>query len=397
MRYERYQGSSYVRSCLNPSLPGNDAKRIRDSCTPQDPAWDKMDEEQGEALANAQGWTLAYATREASIARGSSPTFVKPLNLNRGHFGSGLFFGSGERLAKFIRTTFDRKRRSYRGASSLHLFIDSVYRELSFERTLTDGHISRRGIPLERYQLSRGSQLQAGPATFPWDQYETPYGVLNLTRATGFPLLASQPHFFDSDPKLQAYVLGLTPSRADHNTYFDIEPRSGEIFAAQERLQFIAQLFNYHLSGSGIGLTCTLGSQGDWALFPDRINSSTNSFNNLGYLLPIGYIDQGYELTHSATKDLKQDLVDIDGFCDSFFIIFFAFALVAFIYFLYHAYFFYSLSLVKKKTHFQCKTSCCCLQTTQSGESEDHSSYNSPLLSSSSTRINLRAAADVDN
>jgi len=316
MRYEKYQNSRYVRVCLAPSLPGDDANKVTPACPQQDPAWDD-DSEEGESLAQEAGWFLSYGTRKASRVKGASPTFVKPLELNHGRFGRGLFYASPHRFHKFAKGVFFAADKTYRGAQSLHVFIDSVYRELKFERTLKDGHVTRRGLSLERYQLDR-SAFGIDPD---YDQFTTPYGVLNLTRPAGVPLVASQPHFFDSAPALQEAVWGLAPSRALHNTYLDVEPRSGQVFAALQRLQFNAYLFDY-------GVRSCNGVAAAWPLFPARV--SRGSVNQDGFIFPIGYIDQGYEVSEKDAAALRQDLKLVDFLSDAGFLVFLFFALVFF-------------------------------------------------------------------
>ena len=326
MRYSKYRGSKYVRMCLEPSIPGDEALKIEASCPPQSSDWDDLPFDEGEARANDAGWFLAYATRDAAKVHGASPTFVKPLELNRGHFGRGLFYASKSRFHKFAKTVFFSESRSYRGPKSIHIFIDSIYRQLKFSRTKKDGHIIRRGLPLERYELDRGHQLAASRD---FDQLTTPYGVLNLTRSSGVPIVATQPHFFDSDPTLASTVIGLTPSRADHNTYIDVEPRSGEVLAAVERLQFNALLFDYDLPSSLVYCLISEGTDDRWKLFPPRIFGNETTNPN-GFIMPIGYIDQQFHASHADVNELQDDLRAIDFLSDAAFIVFFVIAIIAF-------------------------------------------------------------------
>jgi lysosome membrane protein 2 len=129
------------------------------------------------------------------------------------------------------------------------VFIDSVFRKLRFVRTAKDGRISRAGVSLQRYEIDR-RLMRATSDTAPFDQLSTPYGAFNLTRPGGLPLWATQPHFEESDEFLQRSVMGFEPSRARHNTFLDVEPRTGLVFAAAERLQFNALLFNYDWPGA---------------------------------------------------------------------------------------------------------------------------------------------------
>ncbi len=69
-----------------------------------------------------------------------------------------------------------------------------------------------------------------------------PSGTENLTAAVGIPLFVSKPHFLDASTVLQASVYGMRPSRPSHDTYLDIEPRSGALARAHKRLQINYQM-----------------------------------------------------------------------------------------------------------------------------------------------------------
>ena len=54
-----------------------------------------------------------------------------------------------------------------------------------------------------------------------------PYGILNMTQATGAPAFASYPHFYQGDPRLVAAIEGLNPNTGEHECYLDVEPITG--------------------------------------------------------------------------------------------------------------------------------------------------------------------------
>lgn len=329
MRYVEYLGADVVRSCLSPSLPENKSLGWPAACVAQEKKWNDSE-------AAQHGWTLAYASRRASRVSGGEGSFVKPRAFDRAKFdGRGLFFKSPKNFFKFISNA----HRFPRGSPHASLFVDSVYREISFRRTLEDGHVTRRGVNLERYQIERGEQLAASPES-EYDQYETPYGVFNVTRAAGVPLYATQPHFLESDPALNARIIGTSPNRAQHNTYFDVEPRSGEVVSVRERLQFNGLLWNYDLPGllpenirkdseelpAADGISRCLLSRDNWTALPDRIGGDNNTLNWQPLVLPIGYISQGYDL--SDMKTLQRDLGRVDQYSRLGFLIFFQIAVL---------------------------------------------------------------------
>jgi len=310
MRYDKYMGADVVRSCLSPTIPADEEKRWPAACVGQEPDW--TDEE-----AERRGWTLAFATDWASRVKGGGASFVKPRAFDAARFdGRGVYMRNAKSFWKFLSDSTSQTR----GASTANLFVDSVYREINFVRTLRDGHVARRRVPLERYEIERGSNFQCcTEESIQYDQLATPFGVLNLTRATGLPLYASHPHFYDADPALLEAVVGLDPIRSKHNTYLDVEPRSGEVVSVAERLQFNMLLWNYDLPGilnnppflsDHEGVLRCAAQRANWTL-PDRVDADGN-LNANPLVVPIGYIAQGYDLSSQDMTQLALDLQAID-------------------------------------------------------------------------------------
>lgn len=337
LRYRRSSGTKFARVCTSPTHPAVEASHSASYCDPQDPAWDYADAVTGEAAANKAGWALAYATRAASRVAGYSASFVKPSGAwHRAEFGGGIYYASGQAVRRLIARAFAPWRGKFasrtRGPLSFDMFIDSIYRVLPLRRTEVDGTIARRHTALDRYEIDRGKAFPSVADGAPWnaglDQLTTPYGTLNISRANSIPLYGSLPHFLDADPELQASIIGLHPNRKTHNTVIDLDPRSGVVFHAAERLQFNAVLFDYGLPGLENGLNSIVAkileglfpslhpkcaaSNAKWSGFPSRRSKGDDGAapvrNENGKILPIGYIDREYMLSHDSIVSLDAKL-----------------------------------------------------------------------------------------
>ncbi|KAJ1458892.1 CD36 family-domain-containing protein [Pelagophyceae sp. CCMP2097] len=330
LRYKRFEGSKYVRVCQNGSRAGDEAKQIESACEPQSPEWDLLDEAVGESLAKDAGWHLAYATRSASKVDGGQGVFVKALHYDGGRFG---VFGNGRGFVKSLLKTARP-----RGRETMDVFIDSVFRKLRFLRTDKDGRILRNGIELQRYEIDR-RLMRANRDTADFDQLTTPFGAFNLTRPGGLPLWATQPHFEESGEVLQRSVLGFEPSRDRHNTLLDVEPRTGLVFRAAERLQFNALLFDYKWPGiEGDAILeelvevlfpaegCVFSAP-NWTL-PGRRSGARR--NELGRVSPVGYIDRGFVLQGKTASEVASQLKHADSLAKASFLAWLCAAAVCF-------------------------------------------------------------------
>mmetsp|Transcript_650 Transcript_650/g.1950 ORF Transcript_650/g.1950 Transcript_650/m.1950 type:complete len:682 (-) Transcript_650:48-2093(-) len=338
MRQTRAWGSRYCRVCLAPTHAGNESQKLQPYCDAQKPEWDHLDEEEGEALANAAGWYLAYANRAGSKVDGFLQV-VKPAGRwNAARFGGGTAYGSGQAFRRMARRAFETfgvrtpvpDQDRVRGAATHDTFVSALYRALRLRRTDQDGELSRRGMPLDRYEIDRESVLVTPQPDF--DQLSTPSGLMNMSRANGIPLLGSLPHFLDADPSVQATVVGLHPNRARHNTEVDIEPRTGVVAHERERLQFNGNLFDYALPGDASGVETWLAEELDklfpgrhvacdtsnasWA-FPRRL-SDDGRREEMGGVVPVGYIDRKYDMNTAQAKELSSSTGLVEALEDGF-------------------------------------------------------------------------------
>lgn len=225
-------------------------------------------------------------------------------------------------------------------SEKIQIFVFDIYRSLFLEHT---EDVDWSGVTLRRYQL-QDRDLQ-NSTTYPTNaQYYQfgPNGVENTTAATGVPIFVSFPHFLNADPSLQAAIVGLNPSQAEHTTYLDIEPQSGLLARAHKRLQVnyemtsktfpttspdaIAQAHSVCndisdaltlLNQTDIThldcdltlfdelLTC-LGAPAGWEMYQDKV------------YFPYGWADEGFVLPDSDAEDISNSLYLIDDIASAF-------------------------------------------------------------------------------
>lgn len=93
---------------------------------------------------------------------------------------------------------------------------------------LTSENASLHGTPVYCYGLPAVElwNTSQDPGFFP----NGPSGVLNLTAVlpSNTPVFASKPHFLDADPGYIANVSGMHPNRSEHDSYWNVEPTTGD-------------------------------------------------------------------------------------------------------------------------------------------------------------------------
>ncbi|XP_034752586.1 scavenger receptor class B member 1 isoform X2 [Etheostoma cragini] len=116
--------------------------------------------------------------------------------------------------------------------------------ELVYQR---DGKM--KGIPLYRYVapktlFANGTDYAPNEGFCPCRQS----GLLNVSSCRhNSPVFISHPHFFNADPVLLDYVLGLNPTEDEHGLFIDIHPLTGVPLNVSIRLQL--NLYMKRVSG----------------------------------------------------------------------------------------------------------------------------------------------------
>lgn len=106
------------------------------------------------------------------------------------------------------------------------------------------GNTKYNGIPVSRYTLDFGDQ-----SNNPEDKCYCPTpdecmkkGALDLRKCSG-PIVATMPHFYNSDPSFVAGVKGVNPDKEKHELYLLFETVSGSQRNGQKVYFFFLVLF----------------------------------------------------------------------------------------------------------------------------------------------------------
>ncbi|MFX0017266.1 MAG: hypothetical protein ACFFBT_07600 [Promethearchaeota archaeon] len=110
----------------------------------------------------------------------------------------------------------------------LYVFITDLLRTVEITYSGTNNIY---GIELYRFKLSEET-LKINPK-----YYQSIEGLANMTIDQGIPTFLSKPHFLDASSHLKDSVSGLNPNETLHDIYIDVEPLSGAVMNAGERIQ----------------------------------------------------------------------------------------------------------------------------------------------------------------
>lgn len=209
------------------------------------------------------------------------------------------------------------------------LYINDIYRTAFsiYEKDTTDWH----GVTLRRYGVqNKDSQNVTENPSEAWQYYNyAPSGMQNLTIVATTPFFISKPHFLDADPSLVAAVVGLSPNRAIHDTYIDLEPNTGALCRVHNRVQVIYQMSNMNLpevdpttvlalDALCLGLTNLTNSSCDGLDVLTRCLGTPSNwrvYNDVLYL-PYAWIDQSAEADSDDAESIKNGLYMTDNYAN---------------------------------------------------------------------------------
>ncbi|XP_071522481.1 lysosome membrane protein 2-like isoform X1 [Panulirus ornatus] len=121
-------------------------------------------------------------------------------------------------------------------------------------------------------------------------------GMLNMAPCTmGIPVIMSTPHFYQGDEKELAKLVGLNPTKEQHETFLDVEPRTGVTMRAAKKIQVNVPLRRY---------------------------SDLPTFKNVPEVIfPVLWVNESAEIDASSAKDVKKGVslpfIVVDAICGS--------------------------------------------------------------------------------
>ncbi|XP_023246481.1 sensory neuron membrane protein 2 [Copidosoma floridanum] len=110
-------------------------------------------------------------------------------------------------------------------------------------------------------------------------------GAMELQTCLNTPVVLTFPHFFKAHTKYQNGVLGVNPNKTLHETFVELEPKTGVVLRGAKRVQF--NIFYRKIKH---------------AKLTDKLNET---------LMPVLWIDEGIELEDKYVDRLNEQLFSI--------------------------------------------------------------------------------------
>jgi len=269
-QYIRYQNMSSLYACTSPLPESNNCVLFQNEWT--------------EEQAHANGYTPIWATAEANAIFGTDGTQF---------------------------STFQKKD----GQNAI--FVDALMRSSYLSNTNEERVSDLFDIPMLRYRL-REQDLLNSSVNAPYYMFG-PVGVMNFTSIVGFPLFVTKPHFLDGGDVLVNSVNGLHPTKETHDTFIDVEPRTGISMRAAKRMQFSALLtgWDMRILGDAVGSVKEYPSCVErWIL--DEWKWTVNSEASEGLFLPVVWIDSISQMTEEQADEFKDGVTKWSQYADNF-------------------------------------------------------------------------------
>jgi len=163
-------------------------------------------------------------------------------------------------------------------------FVDTAYRRAKF---IYQKDTTFESIDLYRFILDPTELLNetSCPANKQW--YAFGYnGMINVTKcALGCPTFLSKANFLDCDQALVDAVEGVVPDRSIHDTFADIEPRTGLTMNIYKRIQINAKIWPVFMTYENI---------------PDPI------------YMPITWIEESGYITHDLAVEFRHTVYTVE-------------------------------------------------------------------------------------
>jgi len=121
------------------------------------------------------------------------------------------------------------------------VWVDEGQRSVRFVKT---EDITFKGLKLWRYNMNSNVLKNTTTSTDPYMakhyyMINHPSGVTSRQRADAIDVFLSKPHYLDGDIAFHnsQMDINISPDKTLHDTYIDVEPLTGRVFAGRKRLQ----------------------------------------------------------------------------------------------------------------------------------------------------------------
>jgi len=163
-------------------------------------------------------------------------------------------------------------------------FVDTAYRKADF---IYQKHTTYEEIDCYRYILD--PKVLQNVTMYPpnAEYYGFGYnGLANITKcALGCPTYLSKANFLDCDQSLLDTVVGVVPDRAQHDTFADIEPRTGLTMNIYKRLQVNTNI---------------------WPVFMAYENLTDPQY------MPVTWIEESGAITHDLAVEFRNSVYTVE-------------------------------------------------------------------------------------
>lgn len=172
---------------------------------------------------------------------------------------------------------------------TLYTFSPEICRSISFSY---ESSVEVKKIKLYRFtvppEVFKSGDIYPSNKGFCVEPGCLPSGLLNvsLCRPMNPPLVVSSPHFYQGNKSLLKTINGLHPTKSAHETFLDVEPLTGRVMRAAQRLQINVALESVN-----------------------TLKQTTGKFKSV--FLPVMFVSETGEITDEKAKEFRSKVNEV--------------------------------------------------------------------------------------